>query len=176
MLLRSARRRGLTGTSVTRARGAAARALTLVVDVLVLVHLPVHVRVRVRVYVRVDLRVDLGGPRGASLSQQQLLAGDVVLVRKTIFVPVGRLRRRRRAGSIPVGRCGRTLAGGESGGGGGGGGAGALGLAEPQQGGAQDEGDTRRNPDDDGPGEAGRCCRGDGVVLRLQICKERRRK
>lgn len=34
--------------------------LTLVVNVLVLVHFPVHVRVCVRVYICVDFRVDLG--------------------------------------------------------------------------------------------------------------------
>lgn len=38
----------------------ASELLTLVVNVLVLVHFPVHVRVCVRVYVRVNFRVDLG--------------------------------------------------------------------------------------------------------------------
>lgn len=77
--------------------------LTLVVNVLVLVHFPVHVRMCVRVNIRVDLGVDLRSQRGASLSQEQLLMGDVVLVRKAIFVPGGRLRRQRRAGSLTAG-------------------------------------------------------------------------
>lgn len=74
--------------------------LTLVVNVLVLVHFPVHVRVRVRVNVRVDLRVDLGSQSSSSLRQEQLLVGNVVLIRNTVFVPVGRLRRQRGAGSV----------------------------------------------------------------------------
>ena len=112
--------------------------LTLVVNVLVLVHFPVHVRMRVRVNIRVDLGVDLGSRGGAPpLSLEQLLMGDVVLVGQGVFIPIGRLSGQRRAGSVPIGR-GKTLGGGQSGGGrrGGGGGAGAFWLAEPEEGGA----------------------------------------
>lgn len=73
-------------------------------DVLVLVYFPVHVRMSVRVNIRVDLRVNLRSQPGASLSQEQLLVGDVVLVRETIFVPAGRLRRRRRTDPVTI-RC-----------------------------------------------------------------------
>lgn len=107
--------------------------LTLIVNVLVLVHLPVHVWMRVRVYIRVDLRVDLGSQSSTSLSQEQLLMGDVVLVRKTIFIPIGRLRRQRWAGSVTIG-YGETL--GRKGRGGWRRGAGAFRLAEPEKGGA----------------------------------------
>lgn len=82
---------------------------------------------RVRVYVRVDLRVDLGSQSRASLRQEQLLLmGDVVLVRKAIFIPIDRLRRKcGAAGSVAIGWW--ALGGGHSGrGGGGGSGAGAF--------------------------------------------------
>lgn len=47
----------------------------------------------------------------------------------------------------------------------------ALGVAEPEEGGSQDEGDAGRYPDDDGPGQAGGCCGGDRVAWGLLICK-----
>ena len=95
--------------------------LTLVVDVLVLVHFPVHVRVRVRVDVRVQLGVHLGHQaRASSLRQEQLLllVGHVVLVRQAVFVPVGRRGVRGRGGSLPIGRRGGPLGGRQRGGGG----------------------------------------------------------
>lgn len=54
--------------------------LTLVVNVLVLVYFSVHVRMCVCVYICVDLWVDLGSQSIASLSQEQLLMGNVFLI------------------------------------------------------------------------------------------------
>lgn len=47
----------------------------------------------------------------------------------------------------------------------------ALGVAEPEEGSSQDEGDAGWYPDDDGPGQAGGCCGGDRVAWGLLICK-----
>lgn len=66
--------------------------LTLVMNVLMLVHFPVHVGMCVCVNISVDIGVDLGSQSGASLSQKQLLMGNVVLIGKAVFVPVGCLR------------------------------------------------------------------------------------
>lgn len=78
--------------------------LTLVVNVLVLVHFPIHVRMRVRVDISVDLGVDLGSQASAALSQEQLLMSNVLLVRKTIFVAAGRLSGQPSAGALTVAR------------------------------------------------------------------------
>lgn len=127
---------------------------------------------RVGVYIRVDLGVDLRSQSGASLGQKQLLVGDVLLVRKAVFITAGGLGGQTRAGSLAAGG-GQALAGGESGRGGRG--AVALRVAEPEEGRSQDEGDTGWYPDDDGPGQAGGCRGGDRVALGLQICKSGRK-
>lgn len=147
--------------------------LTLVVNVLVLMHFPVHVWMCVRVYVRVDLWVDFGSQSSAPLSEEQLLMGDVVLVRKAILIPAGWLLRCCGAGSLAIG-CWQTLSSRKGRRGRRrsrrrGGGAGAFWLAEPEEGGAQNEGDACRYPNNDGPGEARWCGWGDGVALGLQI-------
>lgn len=120
--------------------------------------------------VRVDLGVDLWNQPAASLSEEQLLVGDVLLVGQAVLVPAGGLSGQTGPGSFATGG-GQTLTGGKSGGGRGGRGAGALRAAEPEEGGSQDEGHASRDPDDDGPGQARAGCRGDGVALGLQVCK-----
>lgn len=100
--------------------------------------------------------------------------GDVLLIRKAVFITAGGLRRQARAGPLPAGG-GQTLTGRKSGRGRRGRGAMALGVAEPEEGGSQDEGDAGWYPDDDGPGQAGGCCGGDRVAWGLLICKSGRK-
>lgn len=117
------------------------RRLTLVVDVLVLVHFSVHVRVCVRVDVCEDLWVDLGAEQELLL----LLLTQVLLVAHGAHaVLVGSWQwplSRRLAVAVGLGRddgsWGTVL----------------FRLAEPQENGAQDEDHASRDADDDGPGE-----------------------
>lgn len=90
----------------------------------------------VGVDVRVDLGVDLRNQPAASLSEEQLLVGHVLLVGKAVFVPAGGLSGQTGPGSLPTGG-GQTLTGGKSGGGRRRGrGASALRVAEPEEGGS----------------------------------------
>lgn len=127
--------------------------LTLIVNVLMLVHLPVHMWVGVRMDVGVDLWVHFRCQRCAPLGQEKLLLlGQVLIVaegshavlvsnRKADPVP-----RQLAVGGLARGSSHRTPWG-----------AVLLRLAEPQQDSPDDEHHPRRYPDDDWPGKAVWC-------------------
>ena len=115
---------------------------------LMLVHLPIHVGVCVGVDVCVDLGIDLGSESRASLDQEKLLLllSYVVLVgqrAQTLFIPTG--HGAGGEGSVARGRALGCRQGR-------GGGAVAFRLAEPEEGGAEDEDHARWDADDDRPG------------------------
>lgn len=128
-------------------------------NVLVLMHFPVHVGVSVCVNVGVEFRVDFRGRSQHSLAEEELLLGQVLLVvhgAHAVFLWVGGSGQGSGAGpvplSMPVGAV-QSLWSRSAG-------RGAVfsALAEPQQNCGEDEHDSRRDADDDGPGEgAGGC-------------------
>lgn len=123
-----------------------------------LMHFPVHVGVGVRVNVRVDFGVDFWRKCGSSLTEEELLLCQVLLIVHGAHAVFLRTRGRGRASSLPLSvrqpvgavqhlrRCccscrsagGRTV---------------FSALTEPQQHRAKDEHDSRRNADDDRPGQ-----------------------
>lgn len=162
----------MNATQPAAQRPALTPRLTLKMNVLVLMYFPVHVRVSVRVNVRVDFRVDFRGSTWSSVAEEELLLlGQVLLIVQgthAVFFGAGR-----RGGACPVPLsvavgalqrlCGRS--------------AGRRAvfsvLAEPQQHGGEDEHDSSRDADDDGPWEGAGGCRVRGGDGRLCVCKRR---
>lgn len=132
--------------------------LTLVVDVLVLVHFPVHVRVRVCVDVCEDLWVGLGAEQELLLL---LLLIQVLLVAHRAHAVLFGSRQRPLSGRLAM----TVGLGGDDG---------SRGtvffrLAEPQEDGAQDEDHTSRNANDDRPRKPRRRDRSDRWEVGLGV-------
>lgn len=124
------------------------------------------------VNVGVDFRVDFRRRSRSSLAEEELLLGQVLLVvhgAHAVFLWTGGPGQRSGAGpvplSMPVGAL-RSRSAGR--------GAVFSALAQPQQNGGEDEHDSRRDADDDGPGEGAGGCWERGNDGRLCVWKRRR--
>lgn len=158
-------------------------ALTLKMNVLMLMHFPVHMGVSVCVNVRVDFGVDFRGDCWSSLAEEELLLLSQVLLivhgAHAVFLRAGRAGGRSHAAPVPLSvrqpvvgalqhLCGRRCRSA---------GRGAVfpALAEPQQHRAKDEHYSSRDADDDGPGEGAGGWREHGRDGRLRVYKKRDR-
>ena len=158
-------------------------ALTLKMNVLMLMHFPVHMGVSVRVNVRVDFGVDFRGDCRSPLAEQELLLLSQVLLvvhgAHAVFLRAGRAGGESRAAPLPLsirqpvvralqylcGRRGRSARRGAV----------FPALAEPQQHRAKDEHYSGGNADDDGPGEGAGRWREHGRDGRLRVCEKKER-